>query len=129
MHYFIAFQILCGCFSAYVARRKGLNPVSWGLAGALLPVFGVVLAVAVSGSSSAAESLPGTGHRRPASPPRRPRRCCGSYLPDCFGCPFFRRQLFARDQAKDKKGYCEYYRKDLVDESRETGSEVHVEDA
>ncbi|MHC4592772.1 MAG: hypothetical protein ACYS8L_08775, partial [Planctomycetota bacterium] len=64
--------------------------------------------------------------RRPRT---KPKRCCGSYIPDCFGCPHFRRKLFDPARSEGKKGYCEFFRKDLVDPSREKNSKVAIEDS
>jgi hypothetical protein len=58
-----------------------------------------------------------------------PRRCCGSYIPDCQGCAFFTgKQLFESSADPRKKGYCERYGKDLLEESRVTGSRVMIEE-
>lgn len=131
MHYFIVFQLLCGFFSASVAGRKGRNPTTWWFVGLLLPVFGVVLSLVVPKSPTASAPAARKTRRREAArrPRKRPRRCCASYIPDCFGCPYFRRQLFDPAGTEGKKGYCEYYGKDLVDASKQKGSKVTIEDA
>jgi len=89
MYYFLIVQVLCGFFSAFVAARKGPDePVTLGA---------------------------------PASPAKskgrvRPSRCCRSYIPDCLGCPYFRRRLFSGEQRDGLKGRCQYFDIDLVEE-------------
>ncbi len=58
---------------------------------------------------------------------RRPKRCCGSYIPDCEGCPFFQRPLFGEPQAKGRKGRCLFYKRDLKVESTGKRSRVILE--
>lgn len=131
MHYLIAFQVLCGCFSAFAAGRKGRRPAIWWFIGALIPVFGVVLSLAVPDSpASRPATATGAGGKtvRARRARAKPKRCCGSYIPDCFGCPHFRRKLFDPSRSKGKKGYCEFFLKDLMDPSRERNSKVAIED-
>lgn len=131
MHYLIVFQVLCGFFCAFLAGRKGRSRTTWWFVGALLPVFGVVLSLAVPQSPASALAAPRKpGRKRAARRPRKkPKRCCGSYIPDCFGCPYFRRQLFDPARLEGKKGYCEFFGKDLIAASKEKGSKVTIEDA
>lgn len=129
VHYFVVLQIICGFFSAFVAGRKGRRRATWWLIGALLPVVGVVLALLAEPVRSEA---PGQAGRRqqpaPSRPRRRPTRCCGCYIPDCQGCPHFRRRLFASRQTSGDRGFCEYYNRDLVDAEQRDGAGVAVED-
>ncbi len=131
MHYFIAFQILCGCFSAFVAGRKGRSRLAWWFVGAMLPLLGVVLSLIVLEAPTAPSSSRGVGGAVSAQSRarRRPKRCSKSYTPDCSGCPFFRRRLFDADRSEDKKGYCEFFNKELRDESKAKGSSVVIEDS
>ncbi len=128
MHYVIVFQVLCGCLSAHVAGRKGRSRPAWWLMGALLPAFGLVLSFAVpplEGAAPAAERAPA---RRASRPRKRPRRCCGSYIPDCLGCSYYRRLLFDPARAEGLKGHCEYFDRDLVDGSEADSRHVTIED-
>jgi hypothetical protein len=129
MYYLIIVQIVCGFFSAFVAGRKGRNQVAWWFIGALVPVAGVVLSYLVS-DIDAAEPLPQAGFpsKQASRRPERPKRCCGSYIPDCLGCPYFRRQLFSSERADGLRGHCEYFDKDLRDRRVEGGSEAVVEE-
>lgn len=119
MPYLFALQALCGGFCAYVAHRKGRNPYLWAAAGALIPVLGVVLCLMASetGAPSSSEST-GRSRRLP-----RPRRCCGRFIPDCRGCPYFRRPLFREDAPPRERGYCEFYHRELLEKDR-TGHPV-----
>lgn len=123
MEYAIAFQVLCGCFSAFVARRKNRDPVAWWFIGALLPVAGVVISVTVAPRPPQA-GRPGVRK----APPRRPSRCTREYTPVCPGCPFFRRSLFEAEAGENKKGYCAHYGKDLVSDSEPKQPGVIIED-
>ncbi len=115
MLYVFAFLAFCGFFCAHVAHRKGRNPWLWGAAGALLPVLGVALCL----MASAAPTPAATGREQVEARPRqRPRRCCGEFIPDCRGCPYFRRPLFRHDASPDERGYCEFYDRNLVDRER-----------
>ena len=130
MYYLGAFQILCGGCSAFVAARKGRNPIFWWLVGTLVPIFGVVLSLAVAPADHArVSSRPRQGSGEPVREKRRiPKRCCGSYIPDCLGCPFFRRQLFATGRREGTKGFCEHLQKELRSEPKRRGSRVTIED-
>lgn len=129
MYYVIAFQVLCGFFSAYVADRKGRNGVLWWFVGALVPVFGVALSLALPQAPGPRPLSAGAaGERGERSRRRRPKRCCGSYIPDCHGCPYFRRQLFDPGRSEGKKGRCEFYEKDLVPPPESEASQVSIED-
>jgi hypothetical protein len=115
MYYVVVLQILCGCFAAFVAARKGRSPLLWGLLGVVLPVVGVALALVLPTVQASAGSAGGgrTAQRRRV----RPKRCRGSYIPDCFGCPHFRRVLFDAEPSAGKKGFCEFFAADLYEES------------
>lgn len=133
MPYLVVVQILCGFFSAYVAGRKGRSRVAWWFIGALLPVAGVVLALLAGdkerseGSAAAVTHAPSEAALRRR---RRPKRCCGSYIPDCLGCPYFRRPLFSQNPRPNLRGTCQYFGIDLVQESgsRRRPSEMTVEE-
>jgi len=117
MYYFLIVQVLCGFFSAFVAARKGREPVRWWFVGALLPVVGVVLSLKAEEANADEPVTLGA----PASPAKskgrvRPSRCCRSYIPDCLGCPYFRRRLFSGEQRDGLKGRCQYFDIDLVEE-------------
>lgn len=103
--------MLCAGFGAYVARRRGRSPVLWGLAAGLVPVAGVVICWRLKPPSPKHS----TDDEKAilAFPRQRPKRCCGSYIPDCHGCSYFRRSLF--DTAHDDafKGYCSFFEKEL----------------
>ncbi|MFW6188876.1 MAG: hypothetical protein ACOC7T_00450 [Planctomycetota bacterium] len=130
MHYLIIIQILCGFFAAYVAARKGRNRYAWWLAGAFLPVVGVVLALLADQASSGSPALSDRLQGAPGRPLRRerPKRCCGSYIPDCLGCPYFRRHLFEQEHRERVRGSCEYYGEDLIDERSKAGSGVLMDE-
>ncbi len=130
MYYLIAFQMLCGCFSTFVAARKGRNPILWWLVGALLPIFGVVLSLALTAADRTRVSAGGReGAPEQARQGQRiPRRCCGSYIPDCLGCPFFRRQLFPAGRGEGTRGYCDHLHKELRSTPERRGSKVTIED-
>ena len=133
-YYLIIVQVLCGCFSAFVAGRKGRDRIRWWFVGALLPVVGVVLSlkvgeagreapVALSAPASAATNGSASAERR-----QRPSRCCGSYIPDCLGCPHFRRQLFSAEHREGMKGRCEHFDRELLEELTHKRRRVTVEE-
>lgn len=125
MDYIVVTLVLCGTFSAYVAARKGRSPLAWWFVGALLPIVGPVLSLAVP--AKAARSSQESSAREapvPTSPPRRPKRCCGCYIPDCCGCPYFRRQLFDMARTGRSKGRCEFFGKDLEETTENAGSQA-----
>ncbi len=129
MQYFVIIQVLCGFFSAFVAGRKGRDRVRWWFIGALLPVVGVVLAVTareVHDDVPATLGAPASGRALPKR--HRPSRCCGSYIPDCLGCSYFRRQLFSAEHREGLKGRCDYFDRDLVDEGAHKRRHVTVEE-
>jgi hypothetical protein len=70
-----------------------------------LPVLGVV-AVMLAGRKEDGTSTAGTSKGKDRR--TRPSRCCGEFLPDCRGCPYFRRRLF-RSEDGDAVGYCTFY--------------------
>ena len=134
MYYLLIIQVLCGCFSAFVASRKGRNRILWWFIGALLPVLGVVLSLKVRepadegapvplGAPASADAAAEAADRR-----HRPSRCCGSYIPDCLGCSYFRRQLFAGEHRDGLKGRCGHFDKELRDEPSRKRSRVTVQE-
>jgi hypothetical protein len=126
MQYLIAFQLLCGCFSAFVAGRKGRNRLAWWVVGALVPVFGVLLSLMVPEATGIPVVRPGRKRRErhPRKPPARPKRCRDSYVPDCQGCPYFRRPLFDAERTAGKKGTCTFFGNDLVEQPAQDESHV-----
>ena len=129
MYYLLIIQVLCGCFSAYVAGRKGRDRVRWWFIGALLPVVGVVLSLR---ATEVRQEVPGT-LGAPASGKKteachRPSRCCAAYIPDCLGCSHFRRQLFSAEHREGLKGRCDYFDRELVEESSRKRRHVAVEE-
>ena len=123
----VAIQIFVAVFCGFLAARKNRSPVAWALIG-LVPVVGVLAAIVVP----RAEPRP-AGRRTEPSLPRslpRPKRCCGRYIPDCRGCPYFRRALFQTDEQKDRGrvGYCEFFEKDLLEQEESEGPEILFED-
>lgn len=128
-YYLIAGQVLVGFFAAYVAGRKGRNRVFWWFFGTFVPGLGILLALAAPEKPAAVLSESAPWERPSAGRARsRPKRCCGSYMPDCFGCAHFRRHLFDPDPAEDKKGYCTFFGKHLLGVRREEGAKVVIED-
>ena len=117
MEYLVAFQVLCAGFAAFVAARKGRSAILWFAVG-LLPVVGVVLALTVERPSARREG------RGKGAEPRPPRRCRGSYIPDCEGCPFFTRPLFDASYQGPKKGYCKRFERTLSEEAGSKGGRV-----
>jgi hypothetical protein len=129
MYYLIICAVLCGFFSAFVAGRKGRNRIAWWFVGTLLPILGVVLSLAVPQrrvALSAVRVRRAQGGARQGR--KKPKRCCGSYIPDCFGCPYFRRPLFDPGRGEDKKGYCEFFGRDLIAASGRKSTQVAIED-
>ena len=125
MNYLIVTFALCGFFSAYVAGRKGRSPVAWWFVGALLPVVGLLLSLTLPPRSPAGEQEGwGPGAPAPRPPLRRPKRCCGFYIPDCCGCPHFRRHLFGPSRSERMKGRCEFFGKDLEEAPQEADSHI-----
>jgi hypothetical protein len=121
MEYFLAFQLLCGLFAAFVAARKGRSALVWFALGLLLPIVGVVLALRARPPRVRTEG-PRASVDEAASQRQPPRRCCGSYIPDCLGCPFFTRPLFDPSYEGPKKGYCQHFENVLVEEGDREGS-------
>lgn len=134
MEYLLAFQVLCGCFAAYVTARQGRNWLAWFAVGMLLPVVGVVLALSAAKEhlgrkATARRILWGKTDKLAEGAPRRPRRCRGSYIPDCQGCPYFRRNpLFEPGDDGPRKGYCRYYRQALVENDGSAAGDVPVDE-
>ena len=122
MEYLLAFQFLCGGFAAWGAARKRRSPLGWFAVGFLLPVLGVVLCLLV-GTRVRAE---GSGRGRTRTR-RRPKRCNGSYIPDCQGCPYFTKPLFDSSYDGKRRGRCAFFDCDLEEEARKGGSRVVIE--
>lgn len=121
MEYLIAFQLLCGAFGAYLARRKNRSVVLWFGIAAVVPVAGVVLALVVgkAGRTEAKKAKRKKGEHGGKNRPRRPRRCNGSYISDCRGCPYFYRPLFDTTYDENHKGRCRFYDRELYEEKVE----------
>ncbi len=113
IRYVLVFQLLCGALAAFVARRKGRSGLFWLLAGTCLPVIGVVLALASKAGGKRGRAKRPVGESRPQKKKRPPKRCCGRYIPDCEGCPFFQRLLFDEQPVDGRKGKCRRYNRDL----------------
>lgn len=127
MEYIIAFQLLCGCFAGYVAAQKNRNWFWWFLVGLLVPVAGVIIALAVDAPRRGSGGRPRSRTRdRETDTLKRPKRCCGRYIPDCKGCPYFSRPLFDGTYRGRKKGYCNFFKKDLVEEKKEQKGRVII---
>ena len=120
MEYVVVFQVFCGFFAAFVAARKERSVLAWFAIGTLLPVVGVALALRV-------KRTPARGGKE-RTVRQAPRRCRGSFIPDCRGCPFFSRPLFDPSQDSSKKGYCQRFERVLVQENGRKGSRVTFED-
>ncbi|MDP6107080.1 MAG: hypothetical protein QGI33_01420 [Candidatus Brocadiia bacterium] len=123
LEYLLAFQVFCGGFAAHLAAKQGSSRAVWFVVGMALPIAGVLLALVVArgpGASTGRVS-PGLGARGKAGPSqgrRRPKRCSGSYIADCQGCPYFRsRPLFDSSPEDAPKGHCHYFRKALSEEN------------
>ena len=59
---------------------------------------------------------------------KRPKRCCGSYIPDCEGCPYFKKALFESSPNSVKKGECRFFNRDLVIKPPERHNRVIMEE-
>jgi len=127
MYYLIVIMVLCGFFSAFVAARKSRNRIVWWFVG--LTILGVALTLAVPEKQVTVRATGGRRARGGARQGRKkPKRCCGSYIPDCFGCPYFRRPLFDPSRAEDKKGHCEFFGRDLIAAQERKNTQVAIED-
>ncbi len=130
MPYVVMTLMIVGAFvSSHIAARKGRSAVHWWFIG-LVPVFGIMLALLMdTGAPAGVTRKERGGRRRKGAPPRkRPKRCCGSYIPECWGCPFFRRNLFDPDPHEGKRGYCEHFRHELTEPPDEDGGTIIVDD-
>jgi len=124
----IAFQLLCGCFAGYVASQKGRNWFFWFLVG-LVPVLGVILALIVEKPHHPQARRDRTdGDREVARERRPPLRCRGEYIPDCQGCPYFRKPLFDPTYAGTRKGWCDFFHKDLRELPSTKGIKIILKD-
>ncbi len=113
VEYAVVFLLLCGGFAGFVASRKGRSAALWFVVG-LIPILGVVLALSLAPARAS--------RKRVARPePRRgvkPKRCNGSFGPECWGCPHFRRPLFDPFYSGHRKGYCMLFGQVLAEQSR-----------
>jgi len=122
MEYLVAFQLLCGCFAGYVAAQKHRNWFWWFLVGTLVPVAGVLIALAVDRpDANRGHGNRGGTRNKEGQKLQRPKRCCGDYIPDCHGCPYFSRPLFSGSDEGEKKGYCKFFKKELIEKKPEEG--------
>jgi hypothetical protein len=124
MYFFICVQLLCGLFACFVAKAKNRSATLWLLLGAILPILGVVIILILSPKDAPLSEEKDSSEQKPK---RRPKRCCGSYLPDCHGCPYFSRPLFDNSYNENKKGRCEFFGRDLYEEPEERKSSVRIE--
>jgi hypothetical protein len=108
----VALMLISGVAAGYVAGRKGRSRIAWAAIGTALPLLGVLLCIAVPERGAGDDSRQ-TGAARKPRPRRRPRRCCGSWIPDCQGCDWYHRELFTSSETSDSAGYCEYYGRKL----------------
>ncbi|MEF8788161.1 MAG: hypothetical protein V5A84_03745 [Planctomycetota bacterium] len=127
MVYLVAFQLLCGCFAGYVAAQKRRNWFWWFLVGTLVPVAGVLIALMVdSARAGRGGRSRGRSRDRGGEKLKRPKRCCGEYIPDCKGCPYFSRPLFDGSYRDEKKGYCKFFKKELIEKKEEDRGRVII---
>jgi hypothetical protein len=131
MQYLLVFQFLCGCFSAFVAGRKGRSRLGWWLIGALVPFFGLLLSLMVGAARPEAAQGQRTDRPERAAhrPTGRPKRCTGIYMPDCLGCPHFRRRLFDSEPRDGAKGTCTYFGRVLDQEPTRADSQVAIDES
>lgn len=122
--YVLVFLLACGIFSGIVACVKGYRFLRWMARGALLPVIGVYRALKLKNRRSRNRG-PGAGAGSKEKKP--PKRCRGSYIPDCAGCPFFQSPLFDEPTPQEVKGKCLRFRRVLKEESVPGGNRVIVE--
>ena len=122
-------MIVCAFASSHIAARKGRNTVHWWFIG-LVPIFGIMLALLMDTGApgGVTRKKKGARKRKDALPRKRPKRCCGSYIPECWGCPFFRRNLFDPDPHEGKRGYCEHFRRELTEPPDEKGVTIIMDD-
>ena len=127
MAYLVAFQLLCGAFGAFLASRKRRSPAAWFAIAFALPIVGVILAYRVGEYRRAKPRLrEGRDERR--RPLQPPKRCCGSYIPDCLGCPHFSRPLFDDSYTGGKKGYCRLFGKQLLESGERKTAKITFQD-
>jgi len=131
MEYFVAFQLLCGCFAGFVASRKDRGWFVWFLLGTFVPVFGVIAALLANEPATEPAEENWTQELERKTKNRKlkpPKRCCGRYIPDCQGCPYFRKPLFDPTYSGSKKGYCELFEKELIDNQKKKGVKITIEE-
>ncbi len=126
--YVIVFLLACGLITGLTAHFKGENIFEWGLTGIFLPIIGILLLI--TGHKPPHKRKKGTDGRHAKKKVRkRPKRCCGSYIPDCEGCPFFQKSLFADNTVQTgKKGDCLFYHRELKDDHHQKRSRVIMEE-
>ncbi|MFP4027987.1 MAG: hypothetical protein ACLFWL_09365 [Candidatus Brocadiia bacterium] len=127
MEYILAFQLLCGFFSAFLAVRKHRSLTGWFAIGLLVPVAGVIFAWVI-GPYSLKDSQKQSDMPTEKPAGKRPKRCCGYYVPDCQGCPYFEKPLFDKSFEGDRKGRCRFYGRVLEQNEEEKKSRAIVED-
>lgn len=130
MEYLVAFQLLCGCFAGYVASHKGRGWFAWFLLGALVPIAGVIAVLLVEEPSEEPPEEDWTDELKEARKRKLkpPKRCCARYIPDCQGCPYFRKPLFDPTYTGSKKGYCELFEKELIEGQKDKGVKITIEE-
>ena len=129
LNYVMILMIVCAFASSRIAARKGHNATQWWVIG-LVPVFGVMLALMAYDAAPGQAAPRKRAARKAKDAPlrKRPKRCCGHYIPECWGCPFFRRNLFVADPQEAKRGYCEHFKRELTDRPDENGMKIIIED-
>ena len=113
IEYLIIGWLGCACFVAFAARRAGRRPAQWFLIGLALPLISIPL-VLMSGRPGPRKSdkiIPLSPRRRKNL--SRPRRCCGRFISDCAGCPYFRGPKLFGDQSELEAGFCDYFKRTL----------------
>jgi hypothetical protein len=124
--YLLVFQAFVGFFCSHIARTKRRNPVLWWTVGAFVPVVGLLVCLGVR-PASRRPTRQATPQRRRRNA-QRPAACTGSYIPECWGCPHFRRPLFDGDHAEGKVGHCAFYDRDLLRKERPRAPRMHAGD-
>ncbi len=126
LSYILVFQIACGISALLIAQRKGRNRPAWLAAGTFLPVIGLALILVLKPLKARKQAA--RGKQRNKARMRPPKRCCGSYIPDCEGCPYFVRVLFEEEVIEGKKGDCRFYGRELTVETDTRRNRVVIEE-